>query len=196
MAPLLESLPLLLVIAGIGLAMAEALIPGAHFVVLGVALFLAGLIGLLFPPLAGPLVLAALVLGFGAASFYAYKELDLYGGKGVARTRDSDSMKGQTGRVTEHVTTSEGQIKLHEGGFNPYYAARTIEGEVPEGTEVMIVDPGGGNVVTVEPLEAIEDPIDRELRRERERAAQSDEESGLDETDEPVRERETDSEEV
>ncbi|MFC4449201.1 NfeD family protein [Halorussus aquaticus] len=167
MAPLLDSLPLLLLVAGIGLAIAEALIPGAHFVVLGVALVLAGLVGLLLGPAASPLLLAALVLGFGAASLYAYRELDLYGGKGVARTRDSDSLKGQTGRVTERVTTQDGQIKLHEGGFNPYYAARSIHGEIPEGTEVMVVDPGGGNVVKVEALEAIEDPIDRELREDR-----------------------------
>ena len=189
MAPLLDSLPLLLFVAGIGLAMAEALIPGAHFIVLGVALMLAGLIGLLVPALAGPLVLGALVLGFGAASLYAYRELDLYGGKGVARTKDSDSLKGQTGRVTERVTPEEGQIKLHEGGFNPFYAARSIRGDIPEGTEVMVVDPGGGNVVTVEALEAIEDPIDRELRKGRESADRGRE------TDADF-ERETDTEEI
>ncbi|WP_134669345.1 NfeD family protein [Halorussus marinus] len=169
MAPLLDSLALLLFVAGIALAIAEALIPGAHFIVLGVALILAGLVGLLVPPLAGPLVLGALVLGFGGLALYAYRELDLYGGKGVARTSDSDSLKGQTGRVTEPVTPQDGQIKLHEGGFNPFYAARSMDGEIPEGTEVMVVDPGGGNVVTVEPVEAIEDPIDRQLRMERER---------------------------
>jgi membrane protein implicated in regulation of membrane protease activity len=183
MAPLLDSLPLLLLVAGIGLAIAEALIPGAHFVVLGVALVLAGLVGLLLGPAASPLILAALVLAFGAASLYAYRELDLYGGKGVARTRDSDSLKGETGRVTERVSPEEGQIKLHEGGFNPYYAARTVRGEIPEGSEVMVVDPGGGNVVTVEALEAIEDPIDRELAKGRE-------------DDAPARERETDTEEI
>jgi membrane protein implicated in regulation of membrane protease activity len=170
MAPLLDSLALLLFVAGIALAIAEALIPGAHFIVLGVALILAGLVGLLVPPLAGPLVLGALVLGFGGLALYAYRELDLYGGKGVARTSDSDSLKGQTGRVTERVTPQDGQIKLHDGGFNPFYAARSMDGEIPEGTEVMVVDPGGGNVVTVEPVEAIEDPIDRQLRRERERS--------------------------
>jgi len=170
MAPLLDSLALLLFVAGIALAIAEALIPGAHFIVLGVALILAGLVGLLVPPLAGPLVLGALVLGFGGLALYAYRELDLYGGKGVARTSDSDSLKGQTGRVTERVTPQDGQIKLHDGGFNPFYAARSMDGEIPEGTEVMVVDPGGGNVVTVEAVEAIEDPIDRQLRRERERS--------------------------
>ncbi|WP_276300281.1 NfeD family protein [Halorussus lipolyticus] len=186
MAPLLDSLPLLLLVAGIGLAIAEALIPGAHFIVLGVALVLAGLVGMLLGPLASPLVLAALVLGFGAVSLYAYRELDLYGGKGVARTRDSDSLKGQTGRVTERVSPQDGQIKLHEGGFNPYYAARSVRDEIPEGTEVMVVDPGGGNVVTVEALEAIEDPIDRELAKGRD-----DEAVGS-----PEPERETDTEEI
>lgn len=187
MAPLLDSLPLLLLVAGIVLAIAEALIPGAHFIVLGVALVLAGLAGLLLGPLASPLLLAALVLGFGGVALYAYRELDLYGGKGVARTRDSDSLKGATGRVTERVTPHEGQIKLHEGGFNPYYAARSIDGEIPEGTEVMVVDPGGGNVVTVESLESIEDPIDRELRKGRQERAGEDGRSS---------ERETDTEEA
>ena len=186
MASLLDSLPMLLLLAGVVLSIAEALIPGAHFVVLGVALIAAGLVGLLLGPLASPILLAALVLAFGGVALYAYRELDLYGGKGVARTRDSDSLKGQTGRVTDRVTPSEGQIKLHEGGFNPFYAARTMRGEIPEGTEVMVVDPGGGNVVKVEPLESIEDPIDRELREGRKSSA-SDRER-------PDRERETDTE--
>ncbi|WP_115865123.1 NfeD family protein [Halorussus litoreus] len=185
MAPLLESLPLLLLVAGVGLSIAEALIPGAHFIVLGVALTFAGLVGLLLGPLASPLLLAALVLAFGAVALYGYRELDLYGGKGVARTSDSDSLKGKTGRVTERVTPQDGQIKLLEGGFNPYYAARSVRDEIPEGTEVMVVDPGGGNVVTVESLEAIEDPIDRELREGR-NAAET----------EPEPERETDTEGV
>jgi membrane protein implicated in regulation of membrane protease activity len=67
MAPGLDvSLPLLLVIAGIGLVVAEALAPGAHFIVLGVALLGAGLLGLLtgalFPPLGGPVALALFVM--------------------------------------------------------------------------------------------------------------------------------------
>lgn len=158
-----SSLPLLLLIAGIGLAIAEALAPGAHFIVLGVALFVAGLVGLLVPFLAGPLALAAMVLVTGAIALYAYRELDIYGGKGQTSMSDSESLKGKTGRTVERVTETDGRIKLNEGGFNPYYAARTIDGEIPEGTEVMVVDPGGGNVVTVEPLSVIEDDIDREL---------------------------------
>jgi hypothetical protein len=40
-----------------------------------------------------------------------------------------------------------------------------MDGEIPEGTEVMVIDPGGGNVLTVEPLDYVEDRIDRELAR-------------------------------
>lgn len=166
-----ETLPLLLVIAGLGLSIAEALAPGAHFVVLGVALLAAGLVGLLLGPIASPIVLALLVFLFGALTLYGYREFDFYGGKGTGQTSDSDSLKGKTGRVTERVSPTEGQIKLDEGGFNPFYQARSVDGEIPVGNEVMVVDPGGGNVVTVESLDVVErDEIDRELERERERS--------------------------
>jgi membrane protein implicated in regulation of membrane protease activity len=163
-----ETLPYLLIVAGIGISLAEALAPGAHLVVLGVALLAAGLVGLLLGPAAGPLVLGVLVLVFGALALYGYRELDLYGGKGSGKTSDSSSLRGRTARVTERVTPTQGEVKLDEGGgFNPYYAARSVDGEIPEGSEVMVVDPGGGNVVTVESLESSLDDIDRELARER-----------------------------
>ena len=162
-----QSLPLLLSIAGMGLVIAEALAPGAHFIVLGVALLVAGLLGLLFPPLATPLALALMVLLTGALALYGYRRLDIYGGKGSGRTSDSDSLRGASGRVTERVTETGGQVKLDDGGFNPFYAARTLEGEIPEGERVMVIDPGGGNVVTVEALGVIEDSIDRELAKGR-----------------------------
>lgn len=158
-----ETLPLLLVLAGLGLSVAEALAPGAHFVVLGVALLLAGLVGLLFPPLAGPVALGVLVLAFGGIALYAYREFDLFG-REAGRTRDSESLRGATGRVTERVTPTDGAIKLEEGGFSPHYAARSVSGEFPPGTAVIVVDPGGGNVLTVESLEPVEDEIDRALR--------------------------------
>lgn len=162
-----ETLPLLLIIAGLGLSLAEALAPGAHFIVLGIAVLAAGLVGLLLGPLASPFVLAILVLVFGGLALWGYREFDIYGGKGSGRTTDSDALKGKLGRVTERVTPTEGQIKLDEGGFNPYFAARSVDGEISVGTEVMVVDPGGGNVVTVESMEVVEDEIDRELARGR-----------------------------
>jgi membrane protein implicated in regulation of membrane protease activity len=162
-----ETLPLLLVAAGIALSIAEALAPGAHFVVVGVSLLGAGLVGLLLGPLATPFVLAGLVLLIGTVTLYGYRELDIYGGKGRAQTSSSSDLKGQTARVTSRVTPKEGEVKIDNGGFNPYYSARTIEGEIPEGEEVMVIDPGGGNVVTVESLGAVEGSLDRELERAR-----------------------------
>jgi membrane protein implicated in regulation of membrane protease activity len=193
------TLPLLLVAAGLGLSIAEAFAPGAHFIVLGLALLAAGLVGLLIGPFASPLVLGVLVLVFGGLALYGYREFDLYGGRDAGQTRDSDSLTGRVGRVTERVTPTAGEVKLEEGGFNPFYAARSVDGEIPEGTEVMVVDPGGGNVVTVESLSGGLDDIDRELARERARreASRSDGggESGGDATTggtrEAERERET-----
>lgn len=162
-----ESLPLVLLVAGVLLAAAEALAPGAHLIVLGVALLVAGLVGLALGPFVGggtlAIALAATVLLMGGVSLFAYRELDIYGGKGTGRTSDSESLKGRTGRVTERVTPTGGQIKITGGGFNPYYTARSMDGAIEEGEEVFVIDPGGGNVLTVESMGAVEDEIDREL---------------------------------
>ena len=165
------TLPLVLVAAGLGLSVLEALAPGAHFIVLGVALLAAGLVGLVLGPLASPIVLGVFVLVFGALALYGYREFDIYGGKGTGRTSDSTSLRGRTGRVTERVTPTEGEVKLENGGFNPLYSARSVDGEIPEGTEVLVIDPGGGNVVTVESVSAAYDDIDRELEEGRNRSS-------------------------
>ncbi|WP_248897703.1 NfeD family protein [Haloplanus halobius] len=161
-----ETLPLLLVLAGIGLSIAEAMAPGAHFAVLGVALLGAGIVGLVLG--AGPLVLAALVLAFGGLALVGYRRFDLYGDSGAGQTSNSSSLRGRTGRVTERVTTQSGTVKLDRGGFDPNFAARSMDGDIPVGTEVIVVDPGGGNVLTVAPLDDIEDDIDAELAAGRE----------------------------
>ncbi|MCL9815490.1 NfeD family protein [Natronocalculus amylovorans] len=172
---LTDSIPLLLITAGLLISLAEAIAPGANFIVVGIALLGAGLVGLALGPLASPFILGIFVLLFGAIAFYGYNEFDFYGGKGQQQTKDSRSLRGKTGVVTERVTGSEGQIKIRGGGFNPYYSARSLDEPIPEGAEVMIVDPGGGNVVTVESLEIIEaDEIDRELKAGRERSNGSD----------------------
>jgi membrane protein implicated in regulation of membrane protease activity len=160
-----QTLPLLLVVAGLALTIAEALAPGAHLIVLGVALLGAGVAGVLLGPLAGPFVLAVLVLVFGALALYGYREFDLYGGSRT-RTSDSGSLSGRTGRVTERVTPTGGQVRLDSGGFDPNYAARSMDGEIPEGEEVVVVDPGGGSILTVTALDGPDD-IDAALARER-----------------------------
>jgi membrane protein implicated in regulation of membrane protease activity len=184
-----ETLPLVLVVAGLGLSLAEALAPGAHFVVLGVALLLAGVVGLVLGPLASPFVLAALVVVFGALALYGYRELDLYGGKGRGQTSDSASLTGRTGRVTERVTPTSGAVKLDSGGFNPNYAARSVDGEIEEDEEVIVVDPGGGNVLTVESLSGGIDDIDRELARERARRRQREAEDAAGDTEDTETDR-------
>jgi len=173
-------LSLVLVVLGAALVVAEALAPGAHFIVIGVALLAAGLVGIAFGSTLGPflpLVLAAVVLVAGATALYAYRQFDFYGGTSEGKTSDSASLRGKTGRATERVTENSGEVKLEGGGFNPYYRARTIDGEIDEGERVIVVDPGGGNVVTVESLSSLEgSDIDRELARGREREEDADRE--------------------
>lgn len=165
---LVGNVPLLLLVAGLVLMVLEALSPGAHLIVIGIALVGAGLVGVLFQPAASPLVLAGLTLVIGLAAAYVYREFDFYGGKGTAQTTDSDSLAGTTGYVTETVTNRSGEVKLDEGGFAPYYSARSTEGTIEEGEEIIVLDPGGGNVLTVESFDSIgEDEIDRALARER-----------------------------
>ena len=170
-----DALPLLLVLAGVILMGLEALAPGANFIVVGVALLGAGIGGVVLSSVLGGtalvLALAAMVFLFGALSLYVYREFEFYEGEGgVDKTPDSSSLRGQTGRVVDRVTESSGRVKLDEGGFNPMYQARSVVGEIPEGEEVIVVDPGGGNVVTVESLAGLEpDSIDRALAEDRER---------------------------
>jgi membrane protein implicated in regulation of membrane protease activity len=161
-------LPILLVLIGLGLMIAEALSPGAHLIVLGVSLLLAGLLGATVGALASPIALAGLTLLFGALALFVYREYDIYGDT-TDRTRDSDSLRGATGRVVDRVTETGGRVKLQDAGFNPYYEARAADHEIEEDEKVIVVDPGGGNVVTVTALDSLEDDeLDRELSRETE----------------------------
>lgn len=164
------TLPLILVVAGVALSVMEAIAPGAHFVVLGTALTIAGLAGLLFPPLGTPIALAVMVLFVGAASLWGYRHLDVYGGKGTDQTSTSASLAGREGVVIDRVTQTTGRVRLYDGGFDPTYSARALGEPIPEGARVLVIDPGGGSVLTVENVDSIEaDSIDRELAKGRER---------------------------
>jgi len=164
------NVPMLLLLVGAALIIAEAFAPGAHFFVAGVALFVAGLVGLavgaFFAVEVTMIVMTVAVILSAAGTLYVYRELDIYGGSSEGKTSDSSSLRGKTGRVTERVTPTEGEVKLEQGGFNPYFKARSVDGEIPVGEEVMVVDPGGGNVLTVESFAKLKDDIDRELEQE------------------------------
>ncbi|GGM67923.1 membrane protein implicated in regulation of membrane protease activity [Halarchaeum rubridurum] len=169
------SLSLVLVVAGVALCIAEAFAPGAHFVVIGVALLAAGLAGVLLPGVVTPVVLAVLVFAVGALALWGYRRFEFYEGTGRGKTEGSTSLRGARGVVTERVTGSTGQIRLRDaGGFDPTYAARTIDGAdaIEDGVEVLVVDPGGGNVLTVAEADGVDD-IDRELAAGREADAES-----------------------
>ncbi|ELZ13781.1 hypothetical protein C479_03011 [Halovivax asiaticus JCM 14624] len=159
---------LVLLATGLVLMVLEAMSPGAYLIVIGVALAGAGLIGVVFGGL-GIFALAALTLVVGVVATWIYREFDFYGGKGQAQTSSSSSLAGATGYVTDTVTSRQGEVKLESGGFAPFYSARSRTGDIEEGTEIIVMDPGGGNVLTVEPLESVErDEIDRALERGRE----------------------------
>jgi membrane protein implicated in regulation of membrane protease activity len=165
------NLPLVLTLLGGALIIAEAFAPGANFFPVGVGLFAAGLVGFLLPPFLGPfawLIMAGVVVLATGGTLWAYWESDLMTGGGKDRTSDSESLRGQLGHVTERVTPRTGEVKLDDGGFTPYYQARSVDGEIPEGEEIIVLDPGGGNVLTVESVSDARDDIDRELARARE----------------------------
>jgi membrane protein implicated in regulation of membrane protease activity len=166
------SLSILLFLAGAGLIVGEALAPGTHFFVLGVALLTAGLVGLFIPASLGilaPLILTVVVLATTAVTLWGYRKLD-FAAPGRGQTLSSDSLTGQFGTVTERVTRSDGEVKLEDGGFNPYYQARSSGDPIEEGAEVIVIDPGGGNVLEVEAVESGADEIDRALERDRNRS--------------------------
>jgi membrane protein implicated in regulation of membrane protease activity len=160
------SLSLFLVLLGTGLCIFEAFAPGAHFIVIGVALLIAGLVGLFVPAAATPLVLALLVFVVGISALVSYRYFDFYQGSGEGQTLDAEDLRGMRGYATEKVTPRSGNVKLRNGGFASRYGARTVSGTIEEGENVVVVDPGGGNIVTVEPVNGRDD-IDSELDRER-----------------------------
>lgn len=148
---LLDNLPVFLLSMGLILIALEAFSPGAHLIVIGVAIAGSGFIGLLYPPANDILVLAVLTLLFGGVATYFYREFDFYGGKGTEQTSSSESLAGETGYVTETVTPRGGQVELDSGGFDPHYMAESRGETIEEGERIQVIDPGGGNVVTVAP---------------------------------------------
>lgn len=145
-------LSLIFAFVGLFLLMGEALVPGGTLMVLGVGVMSAGITGQLFG-FDGLLPLTVLTGAYGAAAFAGFKYFDFYGERGE-QTSGADSLRGETGVVKRKVTSQDGEVKLDSGGFDPSFVARSATGDdIPEGTRVRVVDPGGGNVLKVEPVQ-------------------------------------------
>jgi len=143
--------------AGLILILGEALIPGGPLIVVGTAMLAAGVTGQVFA-INGLLPLTVLIGIYGAIAFAGFRHFEFYGSRGE-QTSEVDSLKGDTGVVKDTVTSEDGQVKLDSGGLNPYYVAHSHTGEtIPEGTRVRVVDPGGGNVLEVEPVPDRDEP--------------------------------------
>jgi membrane protein implicated in regulation of membrane protease activity len=143
-------LSLVFAFVGLFLLVGEALVPGGTLMVLGIGVMGAGVTGQLFG-FDGLFPLTVLTGVYGSVAFAGFRRFDVYGERGE-QTSEAESIKGRTGVVERAVTTQEGEVKLDEGGFNPRFVARSATGdEIPEGTRIRVVDPGGGNVLKVEP---------------------------------------------
>lgn len=165
-------------IAAIGLVILsmETIIPGGQFMIPGVSLTLSGLTGVLFG--LNPLALSIFVVVYGAIAFLGYKKLDIYGGSGQEQTTDASSLEGKTGYVIDTVTKTDGRVKLDNGGFSSTFSARSeLDTVIEEGKEVVVTNPGGGNVVTVVEKSTDVEDIDRELSKSTAHTEQSTEES-------------------
>ena len=154
---LLDQLPAVLLGVGLILIAMEAFSPGAHLIVIGVGFAGAGFVGMVYEPASDILALALLTLFFGGVATYVYRTFDFYGGKGIDQTSSSDSLAAETGFVVEEVTPRGGTVKLDSGGFDPHFTAQSTGATIEEGERVIVLDPGGGNVLTVEPLSSIEE---------------------------------------
>lgn len=146
-------------IGGLLMILGEALIPGGPLIVVGTALLAAGVTGELFG-ISDLLPLTVLLGVYGTITFAGFRHFEVYGSRG-RQTSEVSSLDGDKGVVKDTVTAGDGRIKLDSGGFNPYYGARSHTGErIPEGTRVRVVDPGGGNVLEVEPISDETEPKD------------------------------------
>lgn len=152
-------------VVGLFVLMGEAFIPGGTLMVLGIGLMLSGVTGVLVSGVGSLLQLSLLAGLYGAAAFALFRNFDFFGERGP-QTSDRYRLQGEEGVVEQPVTTDAGQVKLRQG-FQPHYTARSYTGErIPEGKRVKVVDPRGGNVLDVAPLEEADELI-REHNEER-----------------------------
>lgn len=133
------------------LMVAEAVIPGASFIVVGITLFMTGIIAAMFP-IPNLIWLLPIAIIVGSISIYAYKNLNIYGQE-IDRTTDGDDLRFKEGYVIDKVTETSGRVKLkNTSSMSNIFQARCRSGEISEDTEITVTDSGGGSVLEVIPL--------------------------------------------
>ncbi|MFW6448714.1 MAG: NfeD family protein [Halobacteriota archaeon] len=122
-----------------------------NMALVGIAVSLVGVVGMLLGPYSTPIVLGALIPIVGFVLFYLYRFVEFPRTEAPKQTTAVEHLRGRVGRVTETVTPRGGTIHLRGGGFDPNFRCRTREGTIPPGERAIVVDPGGGNVLVVAP---------------------------------------------
>lgn len=150
-----HDLAFIVIVLGILLAMTGAF-GDPNLVIVGLVVSIAGLIGVLVEPTSTLLVLAALVPVVGFLLFYLYRHVQFPRSEAPDQTSSAHTLIGQPGRVTEEVTPRGGEVELLRSGFDPRHRSRSRTGSIPVGERVIVVDPGGGNVLTVAPADEVD----------------------------------------
>lgn len=120
-----------------------------NLVIVGIVVTIAGIIGMVIGPYSTPLVIGSLIPLLGFLIYYIFRYMEFPGSERPEQTSSVASLRGSEGRITKQVDTHGGEIKLDGGGFDPHYRCRT-SGEILEvGERAIVIDPGGGNVLTV-----------------------------------------------
>lgn len=135
-----------------------------NLVIVGIAISITGIVGMFLGPYSTPVVLGAMIPIVGFLLYYLYRHVEFSSTERPEQTSNAQTLRGTTGRVTTAVTPRDGEVDLDRPGFHGRYRARSTEGRLEKGTRVVVVDPGGGNVLTVAPegtdLPAIEESDD------------------------------------
>lgn len=138
------------VVIGMLMIMSIVVLPVDEIVVGGMGLTLAGIIATIIPFLNNPLAVANMTVAFTILSYYLYEKSNIKAGGVNENTSDSGDLIGKTGTVVETIPASgTGTVKLDSGGFSRYTAKAEANVRIEEGENVRVMDPGGGNIVSV-----------------------------------------------
>ncbi len=141
-------LAFLLLVLGILITMTGAF-GEPNLVLVGLVISIAGVLGLLLGEYSTPIVLGGLVPTVGFVLYYIYRYVQFPRSERVEQTSSAASLVGESGTLLSAADPRGGRVKLDGTGFTSEYPCRTRSETLAEGTDVVVIDPGGGNVLTV-----------------------------------------------